>query len=96
MSNELYEFDKIERNARVVLKALLMGVPVEFSGRHLVLDANGDLCQPAKNGKSEDVLLKLDPSLKWFLHAMEKMSDDEFTLIAANVGLNEIKQNKPA
>jgi len=92
MSNELYEFDKIERNARVVLKALLMGVPVAFNGRHLVLDAVGQLCQPVKDSKGETVMLNLAPSLKWFFHAMEKMSDDEFTTIAANVGLNEIKQ----
>ena len=92
--------DNIGNKCRIVLCALLEGVPVEYDGQKYVMCDDYELCIEAdksvlKKGRIVDMgkaYLKTDFSLRDFIKLVEKMDSDQVYLIGCNNVLTQINR----
>lgn len=83
----------MNRNALIVLEALMMGIPVVMDGYEMTL-INNILCIPMydEQGEQIDRMFGLAMPLQRFLDNCENMNEDQVIAIAMNVGLNKERQ----
>lgn len=84
-----------EQNAVIILKALLMGIPCGVGAYTYCFDNDNRLCVEAIVDGEEDLgtLLTVnfgETSIQEFIGICANATDDEMTIIGANIGLNEV------
>lgn len=85
----------MNRNALIVLEALMMGIPVELGGYEYTM-INGCMTIPMYNehgDRLEERFWNSEMPLSVFISYCERLTEDEVIKIALNVGLNKEKRN---
>jgi hypothetical protein len=84
-----------EFNAIIILKALLMGLPCGVGAYTYHFDVDNRLCVEATNVTTgKDILLTVnfgEVPIQDFVGICASATEDEMTVIGANIGLNEVK-----
>jgi hypothetical protein len=74
-----------------LLKQLLNGIPVEIEGENYKMFTTSDgldLCQVATDSAGEEIGLRLHCTLNQFVNMVDRMTDEQYMVIAANMVLN--------
>ena len=81
-----------------IIKAMLQGIPMKVLDWTFCFDENLNLCVEAEKlvfkGKDlepapEKVLLRVDWTVGEFVRYCNRLSDDEFAILCANIALNK-------
>jgi hypothetical protein len=97
MEKEIKAFS-LNNKVRVVLTALMSGIPFEYEDRKWVMDEEYNLCVEAEKGKFEKgswlkdgiIYLKVDFTLKEFINWISKIPNEEVFLLGCKKVLMEI------
>ena len=92
---EIERSDTKSRKSLIVLESLLTGHIVEIRNYKCVLaktiNNTLELCVVAKSNVDGEIVLNTNMSLEQLINYSEELSEDEITILSANLVLNKIK-----